>query len=70
MGDGPLAERIVDAVRSEGLPLAAFIYLAALIADGAVRFDLGGLAVEPVSPEHRECAIAMKAELALNLARA
>jgi hypothetical protein len=40
-------------------------YLDALSADGALRFGLDGLAIEPVSPEHRECAIAMKAGLAL-----
>jgi hypothetical protein len=41
------------------------LYLDALIADGALRFDLDGQAIEPVNAQHHECAIAMKAELAL-----
>jgi len=41
------------------------LYLDALMADGALRFDPDGHALEPVNPQHRECAIAMKAKLAL-----
>jgi sRNA-binding protein len=41
---------------------SSFRYLDTLIADG-MRFDLEGNAVEPVSAEHRQRAIEMKAEL-------
>jgi sRNA-binding protein len=42
-------------------------YLKALAADGAMRCDLKGNDVEPVSPENRSRAIAMRAELAMKL---
>jgi sRNA-binding protein len=41
---------------------SSFRYLEALAADAAVRCDLNGNAVEPVSAEHRNRALEMKAE--------
>jgi hypothetical protein len=49
-----------DALKPRACSLS---YLDALIADGAGRCGLDGNVVEPVSIEHREHAIAMKAEI-------